>query len=285
MSIGSTPIEARSADADAVDTPPVEAPPPDAPGAGGGAPEQPSLAARVGRRALQIAAVVAIVGVAWGLGESGLFERAVEGVASLGPWALPAFVLLHAASGVLFVPTAIPHIAGGLLFGVWEGLAAGLIGLGAGATISFAIGQALGRDWLHRRFDGDARFHGLIRLVGQRGWKIIVLARLSPIFPFSVANYAFGLVPMRAWVYGVASMIGSIPSTLVFVSIGAAAGGMGSEAQRAERTTGEWVLLGVGLVAMVALVLVVRRLAIDAFAELRELEKESEAEEAEAREG
>jgi uncharacterized membrane protein YdjX (TVP38/TMEM64 family) len=232
-----------------------------------------SGARRLARRALQLGGVAVAVALAWALGRSGVFEWAVEGVASLGPWALPAFLLLHAISGVLFVPTAIPNIAGGLLFGVGPGLAVGLIGLGAGATLSFLIGRALGRDWLHRRFAGDARFHGLIRLVGQRGWKIIVLARLSPIFPFSVANYAFGLTPMHAWVYGLASIVGSIPSTLVFVSIGAAAGGIGEEARSTERTLGEWALLGIGLAAVVALIVVVRRLALDALAELRELER------------
>ncbi len=115
----------------------------------------------------------------------------------------------------------------------------------------------------------------MIRLVSQRGWKIIVLARLSPIFPFSVANYAFGLTSMRAWVYGLGSMIGSIPSTLVFVSLGAAAGGMGTDAASSERTPAEWALLAVGFVAMVGLFVVVRRLALDALAELRELDRES----------
>ena len=265
MSIGSAPPEARSPD-DVTGA---------AGDAGGPAPEGPRAAPRLARRVAQIAVATIVVALAWAIGQSGAFEWAVEAVASLGPWALPAFVVLHAVSGVLFVPTAIPHVAGGLLFGVWQGLAVGLVGLGAGATIAFVIGRALGRDWLHRRFDGDARFHGLIKLVGQRGWKIIVLARLSPIFPFSVANYAFGLTPMRAWVYGVGSIIGSIPSTLVFVSIGAAAGGLGGDTQGAGRTPGEWALLGLGLVAMVALILVVRRLALDAFAELREMEKES----------
>ena len=241
-------------------------------------PMRPALALRLRRRALQVFVVVAVVALAWALGRSGLFEWGVATVASLGPWALPAFFFLHALSGVLFVPSAIPHLAAGVLFGVPQGFLVGLFGLAAGATVSFAIGRALGRDWLHRRFDGDGRFHGLIKLVGQRGWKIIVLARLSPIFPFSVANFAFGLTPMRAWVYGVASLLGSIPSTLVFVSLGAAAGGLGGGEGGAVRTPAEWALLGLGCVAIVALIIVVRRLALDAFAELRELEKGIEAE-------
>ncbi len=269
MTIGSSPLEAEPVDPD---PPPVDGPSASAARASARA----SGAWR--RRAIQIGSVALIVGLAWALGESGLFEWAIDRVASLGPYALPAFIVLHAVSGVFFVPTAIPNVAGGLLFGVTQGTLAGLLGLGAGATISFAIGQALGREWLHRRFDGDARFHGLIRLVGERGWKIIVLARLSPIFPFSVANYAFGLTTMSAWTYGAASLVGSIPSTLVFVSIGAAAGGIGSEAQRAERTAGEWALLGIGLIAMIALFVVVRRLALDAFAELREMEHATEDE-------
>lgn len=232
------------------------------------------------RRLVQVAVVASVILASWGLGRSGLFEGAVALVSSLGPWALPAFFVLHAASGVLFVPNVIPNLAAGVLFGVSKGLLVSLAGLAVGAMIAFSLGRVLGRDWLHRRFDGDARFHGLIRLVGERGWKIIVLARLSPIFPFSVANYAFGLTPIRATTYGLASLVGSIPSTLVFVSLGAAAGGIGGEAARDERTLGEWALLGLGLLAMVALALVVRRIALDAFAELRALQGELAPEDA-----
>lgn len=237
-----------------------------------------NVIARLRRSAWQLGVAAVVVAAAWGLGRSGLFEWAVAEVAALGVWALPAFFLIHVASGILFVPSPIPNLAAGVLFGVSQGLLVSLAGLAVGATISFVIGRALGRDWLHRRFAADSRFHGLIRLVGQRGWKIIVLARLSPIFPFSVANYAFGLTTMRATTYGLASLVGSIPSTLVFVSLGAAAGGLGEAATPEGRTPAEWALLAVGIVAMGALAFVVRRIAIEAFAELRELERELDAE-------
>ncbi len=107
-------------------------------------PEPPSKGVGLGRRLLQLVVVAVVVALAWAIGQAGVFDRAVEAVAKLGPWALPAFIALHVVSGVLFVPTAIPNVAGGLLFGVWEGLAAGLVGLGGGATLAFISGGRWG---------------------------------------------------------------------------------------------------------------------------------------------
>ena len=226
-------------------------------------------------RALRIGGVVTVAALLVWLGRSGLFERALDAVAALGPAAIPAFVALHVLSVVAFVPSAVPNLAAGLLFGVKQGFFASLAGAGLGAALTFGLGRFLGREWLERRFGGDARFHSLIRLVSERGWRIIVLARLTPIFPFAIANYAFGLTRMSAWRYGAASMLGSIPSTAVLVSLGAAAGGLGSE--RGARTPGEWALVAAGVVATVALFLVLRRLALEALSGLPE-EREGDGE-------
>jgi len=189
-------------------------------------------------------------------------------VAALGPWALPTFLALYVLSVIAFVPSVLPNIAAGVLFGFAVGVAVSLAGAGLGAGITFGIGRLLGRAWLERRFGGDARFHSLMRLASERGWRIIVLARLTPIFPFAVANYAFGLTRMRARDYGLASMLGSIPSTLVLVSVGAAVGRLGDVGGRGDRSPAEWALIALGVVATFALLWLLRRLARDALADL-----------------
>ena len=218
------------------------------------------------QRALRIAGLLGAAAALIALGRSGLFDRALAFVAELGPWALPGFVALHVISVIAFIPSAVPNVAAGMLFGVGQGFAVSLVGAGVGAALTFGLGRLLGREWLERRFGGDVRFHSLIRLVSERGWRIIVLARLTPIFPFAIANYAFGLTRMRAVDYGLASMLGSIPSTLVLVSLGAAAGRFrdGSGA----RSPAEWGLLGLGIVATLLLLLMMRRIAREALSGL-----------------
>jgi uncharacterized membrane protein YdjX (TVP38/TMEM64 family) len=219
-------------------------------------------------RALRIVGGLAVVAALIGLGRSGVFEWAIDAVAALGPWALPTFLVLYVLSVIAFVPSLLPNVAAGVLFGFTTGVAVSLVGAGLGAGITFGIGRLLGRGWLERRFGGDARFHSLMRLASERGWRIIVLARLTPIFPFAVANYAFGLTRMRARDYGLASMLGSIPSTLVLVSLGAAVGTLGVDDAGRERSPAEWALIALGVVATVALLWLMRRIARDALADL-----------------
>jgi uncharacterized membrane protein YdjX (TVP38/TMEM64 family) len=86
--------------------------------------------------------------------------------------------------------------------------------------------------------------------------------RLSPVFPFNLLNYAFGLTRVSFWEYFLASWIGMLPATIMYVYVGSLAGtiaGLGGGGRT--RTTAEWVLYGIGLAATVAVTIFVTRLA------------------------
>ena len=219
-------------------------------------------------RVLRGLGLVALGGALYALNRSGVFESALAGIESLGPWAAPVFVALHAFSVVLMVPSVAPNFAAGALFGVLVGLPLTLLGAGLGAVTAFMLGRTAARDTVERRFGEDARFKSLSRLVGERGWKIVALARLTPVFPFSIGNYAFGVTAIRAREYFFASVLGTIPSNAVYVYLGTVAGEVaGSGAATGERTPAEWVLLAAGLVATVVLVVFLRRIASEALEE------------------
>ena len=98
--------------------------------------------------------------------------------------------------------------------------------------------------------------------MGNEGWKIVGLTRLSPIFPFNLLNYAYGLTKVSLRDYFFASWIGMFPGTVMYVYIGSLAGSVATVgAEERVRTTGEWVLYGVGLVATVVVTIYVTRLA------------------------
>jgi uncharacterized membrane protein YdjX (TVP38/TMEM64 family) len=91
----------------------------------------------------------------------------------------------------------------------------------------------------------------------------VLLTRLSPIFPFTLLNYAFGLTRIPLSQYVLASWVGMIPGTVMYVYLGSL---VHVGAGHRQRTVGEWVLYGVGLLATLAVTVFVTRLARRALA-------------------
>lgn len=187
-----------------------------------------------------------------------LLGRALDSVGGLGPWGPVLFIAIYVAATVLFIPGSVLTLGAGAVFGVALGSFYVSMASTLGATCAFLIGRHLARDAIGRRISGNARFTAMDRAVSREGWKIVGLTRLSPVFPFTLLNYAFGLTNISLRDYVLASWIGMLPGTVMYVYLGslaqAAAGGR-------SRSTGEWLLYGVGLLATVVVTLYVTRLA------------------------
>jgi len=183
----------------------------------------------------------------------------ISGLGVLGP---VIFAGLYILACVLSLPGFILTLGAGAVFGVITGFIAVSIGSTLGAACAFLIGRYLARDLVAARIAGNEKFKAVDEAVGREGWKIVLLPRLSPIFPFNLLNYAFGLTKVSLKHYFFASWLGMIPGTVMYVYIGSLAGdlaGLGG-AGRA-RTTGEWVLYGIGLLATLIVTVFVTRLA------------------------
>jgi uncharacterized membrane protein YdjX (TVP38/TMEM64 family) len=96
------------------------------------------------------------------------------------------------------------------------------------------------------------------RAIGRKGWKVVLLLRLSPLIPFSVSNYLYGLTAISFLSYFVASWVGMLPGTLLYVYLGAAGQSIGAARQK---NPWEWALLGAGLVATAAVTVLLTRVA------------------------
>ena len=172
------------------------------------------------------------------------------------------FAVVYIAATVLFVPGSILTLGAGFVYGVVWGSVYVSIASTIGATAAFLVGRYLARDWVASKVEGNPRFQSIDRAVGDEGWKIVGLTRLSPIFPFNLLNYAYGLTRVSLRDYFLASWIGMFPGTVMYVYIGSLAGSLATVgAEERARTTGEWILYGVGLVATVVVTLFVTRLA------------------------
>ncbi len=127
----------------------------------------------------------------------------------------------------------------------------------------------LARDWVARKIAGNARFRAIDEAVAQEGAKIVLLTRLSPVFPFALLNYAYGLtrIPFRS--YCLASWVGMFPGTVLYVYLGALAGDLATLASgKRERTPTEWAFFAVGLAATAVLTVFITRIARKALAKV-----------------
>ena len=149
-----------------------------------------------------------------------LLLQALKGIEHLGSWGVLAFIALYAVATVAFVPGSILTLGSGAIFGVVAGSIYVLIGANLGAIAAFAIGRYLARDWVFSKIADSSRFQAIDRAVGQNGFKIVLLTRLSPAFPFILLNYVYGLtrVSLKDYILG---SVGMIPGTISYVYLGA----------------------------------------------------------------
>lgn len=187
------------------------------------------------------------------------FAAWVESLGAVGP---VVFILGYIVAVVLLVPGSILTLAAGALFGLVRGTLFVLIAASIGATLAFLIARHLARDMVTRRVARQPRFAAVDEAVAREGRKIVFLIRLSPLFPFSVTNYALGLTSIRLSDYVVA-LGGMVPGTLLYVYYGRLIGDVAGVVAGApvERGAAYWVVLVLGLLATVLVTAVITRAA------------------------
>jgi uncharacterized membrane protein YdjX (TVP38/TMEM64 family) len=205
-------------------------------------------------------------------------HRLLLWISSLGAVAPVVFIAAYVAACVLFIPGSIMTIGAGVLFGVVRGSIYVSIGATAGATAAFLIGRYFARDWVARKLAGNATFNAIDAAVGREGWKIVGLTRLSPVFPFNLLNYAYGLTSVSLRDYLLASWIGMLPGVVMYTYIGSLIGDLTRiGAAQTTRPAGYWILNVVGLAATVGVALYAARIARRALAEKNGPQKLSES--------
>jgi uncharacterized membrane protein YdjX (TVP38/TMEM64 family) len=188
-------------------------------------------------------------------------QQALDWVKSLGPLSAVAFIGLYILAAVAFFPGAILTLGAGAVFGLIGGSVYVFIGATLGAAAAFLIGRYLARGWIAQKIAGNDRFQAIDEAVGREGFKIVLLTRLSPVFPFSFLNYAYGLTKVSFKDYLLGS-VGMIPGTILYVYIGTLAGSLssiGSKTQPEMRV--QWAIRILGFLATVAVSIYVTRIA------------------------
>ncbi len=187
-------------------------------------------------------------------------RQAMEWIQGLGFVGVFAFIGLYAACTVLLIPGTIPTLAAGAIFGLGQGIIYVSLGSTIGATLAFFVGRYLARDAVAGAVGKNPKFAAIDEVVGREGWKIVGLLRLSPVVPFSLSNYFYGITAVKPLGYILASWIGMFPGTVMYVYIGTLLG-LATSGGDEGMTTGQLVLTIVGLIATVVVTVYITRIA------------------------
>lgn len=176
------------------------------------------------------------------------------------PFGVAAFALVYALTTVLLIPGALRTIAAGMIFDVALGTLAAWSGAVLGASLAFLVGRHIARFRILQMTKSNAKFQAIDHAICEDDWKIIGLMRLSPLIPFNISNYFYGVTNVRFWPYVLASAGGMLPGTLFYVYLGAA-GKAGLSAGEIPHHPFQYAFFGVGLLATIGLMIWVSRLA------------------------
>lgn len=143
-------------------------------------------------------------------------------VASFGAIAPLVYIGLYLVSTVFFLPGTPVTVLSGFVFGpLWGVLYASIASI-ISVSAAFLIARYVARDLVENWVKGNAQFQRIDEQVEEQGWRIVMLTRLVPIFPFNLQNYAYGLTSIRFTTYVLVSAIFMLPGTAVLVQLGGA---------------------------------------------------------------
>ena len=193
------------------------------------------VAGVAGTRALGLGDLIRLENVA-------RLKQWIEGFGALAP---VVFIAGYVLAVVFFVPGLPITVLGGVAFGPVWGTLYVWIAATIGAALAFLVARYAVRSTVERWVRASPRLSRLDELAAEHGWRIVMLTRLVPLFPFNLQNYAYGLTRIGFWPYAITSSICMLPGTAAYTF----AGGALSEGRGdVRRTLGYLAVAGVLLV-------------------------------------
>lgn len=166
---------------------------------------------------ISVIIALAVIIKTTGVGDKINPEELREQISSFGIIAPLIFIAVYMIAPAFMLPGLPITIAGGVMFGPLWGVVYVSIGATVGATIAFFIGRYMGRDFIMDKLKNSEKLKELDDQVNTKGWKIVAITRLIPLFPFNLLNYAFGLTSIKARDYIWASFVFMLPGIAAYV--------------------------------------------------------------------
>lgn len=177
-------------------------------------------------------------------------EAVVENVKEMGPMGMIYFGFVYTIAEILAIPAFPLTASAGYLFGVKDGTAVVLLSASIAAATSFLIGRTFLRSYVEGLLEDYPDFKKMDKAIGSEGFKLILLLRLSPIFPFALSNYLYGVTSIKFWPYFWGTMIGFLPGTVAYVYTGEIGKSLTLDAASAE----PWYVYAGGLCLIVGFI-------------------------------
>jgi uncharacterized membrane protein YdjX (TVP38/TMEM64 family) len=173
---------------------------------------------------------------------------------SLGPINGPLLFAFGYFVLEMFAVPAFPlTMSAGALFGAFEGTFVVVSSATAAAVAAFLISRYVARDAVKKLASEKfgEQYRKIDEAIGENGFGVIFMLRLSPLLPFSVSNYLYGLTSVSVLEYAPASFLGMIPGTVAYVASGDVARSISSGGGATVQQLGP-AFLGLGLSALSA---------------------------------
>ncbi len=152
---------------------------------------------------------------------------------------------VYVLATALSIPGAvIITLAGGAVFGLWQGLLLVSFASTIGATLAFLASRFVLREWVEARF--RQRLADINAGVGKEGAFYLFTLRLIPVVPFFLINLLMGLTRMKTWTFYWVSQLGMLAGTAVYVNAGTQLAQLDSlQGILSPALLGSFVLLGI----------------------------------------
>jgi uncharacterized membrane protein YdjX (TVP38/TMEM64 family) len=204
----------------------------------------------------------AIAAVAWSPALNQATRSVLQFVESLGFWGPLFYIAIYVVACVLCLPGSLLTIGAGFLFGLVLGTFTVSIGSTLGAGAAFLLARTLLRDWVTRAVSHRPEFQAIDAAVAKEGFKVVLLTRLSPVLPFNLLNFAFGLTKVSLRDYLLASWIGMLPGAVLYTYIGTTIKNLADlNPGRAADSPAHTALFVFGLVATLVVIMLLARIA------------------------
>ena len=216
------------------------------------------------RFVLLLAAVVILGIVLMFLPVKTWFLASRHWVEALGFWGPAAMALIYATLTIAMIPGSALTLGLGLLFGLWVGVATAVVGANLGALGAFLLARTLLRSKAEALAHASPKFNAIDSAIARQGFKIVLLLRLSPVFPFTILNVLLGVSKVTTGAYVLANLLGMLPGTFLYVYLGSL-----GEAATGGNSLGQIALKVGGLAATVAVTVFVTRIAKKALVDIQ----------------
>ena len=180
------------------------------------------------------------------------FQGWVQGYGALG---IAIFIVVYALTSFALVPGSFLTLAAGVIWGLWA-FPIVVVAATLGSALSFLAARYAFHEKVQRKVEDYPKFKAVNEAIREEGWRVVGLLRLSPALPFSLQNWFLGITPVGFWPAQVATFFGIMPGTLLYVWIGSLGNAAGEGA-----STAKYVVFAVGILATLAVTVIVTRKA------------------------